>query len=187
MGSFRFFCRPLLTGKRRILRLCFFNQISNYRSHFTLSRKEVRGSYGRGVVYVFSFPQLRRSLNPSSVKGFIPSLGAVVTTHNWDLCPKGFLCLSYFEVVTLLLNLVPSLLDLNLCLLDLSFGFFSLILKPLSFFQLFLESCHLFPRSSQLISGLTQALPLVLNLPLHALQGRVNAPMGMLFIGQLFL
>ena len=148
MGSFRLFCRPLLTGKRRILRLCFFNQISNCRSHFTLSRREVRGSYGRGVVYIFSLPQLRRSLNPSLVKGFIPSLGTVVTTHSWDLCPKGFLDLNYSEVVTLLLSLVPGLLGLNLCLLGLSSGLFNLIFKPLGFFQLSFEGCHLFLKSN---------------------------------------
>ena len=87
VGSFRFFCRPLLIGKRRILRLCFLSRISNRRSHFALSRKEVWGSYGRGVVYIFSFPQLTRSLNPSSIKGFIPSLGVVDMAHSWKLYP----------------------------------------------------------------------------------------------------
>ena len=55
-------------------------------------------------------------------------------TYNWDLCPKGFLGLNYSKVVTLLLSLVPSLLDLIPCLLGLSFDFFSLILKPLGLF-----------------------------------------------------
>ena len=51
--------------------------------------------------------------------------------YGWDLCTKGFLDLSYFEVVTLLLSFTPSLLGLNPRLLGLSFGFFNLILKPL--------------------------------------------------------
>ena len=107
--------------------------------------------------------------------------------HSWDLCPKGFLGLNYHEVVTLLLSLIPSLLGLNLCLLGLNFGSFNLILKPLGFLQLFLEGCHLFLRSIQLISSLAQALSLVLGLPLCAFQGRVSTPTGMLLIGQLFL
>ena len=37
----RLFCRPLLTGKRRILGLHFFGRISNRKSHFTLSGREV--------------------------------------------------------------------------------------------------------------------------------------------------
>ena len=86
-----------------------------------------------------------------------------------------------------MLSLVPSLLDLNLCLFGLSFGFFNLILKSLGFFQLFLENCHLFLRSIQLISGLAQVLPLVLGLPLCTLQGQVSTLVGMLLIGQLFL
>ena len=116
-----------------------------------------------------SFPQLRRSLNFSSVKGFVPSLGTVNTAYSWDLCPKGFLGLNYSEVITLLLSLVPSLLSLNPRLLSLSFGFFSLILKPLGLIQLFPKGCHLFLRSLQLISGPPQALPLILGLPLRAL------------------
>ena len=165
----RLFCRPLLTGKRRILGLHFFGRISNRKSHFTLSGREVWGSYGKRVVNIVNFPQLRRSLNLSSVKGFIPSLGAVNAAYNWDLYPKGFLGLSYPEVVTFLLSLIPSLLGLNPRLLDLSFGFFSLILKPLGLLQLFHEGCHLILRSLQLISGLAQALPLILGLPLRTL------------------
>ena len=140
LGSTEFFCWPLLNGKRRILRLCFFNWISNCRSHFILSRRKVRGSYGGRVEYIFRFPQLRRSLNPISVKGFIPSLGAVNTTHSWDPYPKGFLGLSYSKVVTLLLSLIPNLLGLNPCLFSFSLGLFSLIFKPLGFFQFFLSA-----------------------------------------------
>ena len=87
------------------------------------------------------------------VKGFVPSLGPVNAAYSWDLCPKGFLGLSYSEVVTLLLSLVPSLLGLNPRLLSLNFGFFSMILKPLGLLQLFLKGCYLFLRSLQLISG----------------------------------
>ena len=143
--------------------------------------------YGKRVEYIFRFPQLRRNLNPSSVKGFIPSLGAVNTTHSWDRCPKGFLSLNYSKVVTLLLSLVPSLLGLNLCLLNFSLGFFSPILKPLGFFQLFLERCHLLLGNSQLISCLVQTLPLVLGLPLCAIQGQFSTTASMLLLGQLFL
>ena len=103
------------------------------------------------------------------VKGFVPSLGTVNTTYSWDLCPKGFLSLSYPEVVTLLLSLIPGLLGLNPRLLGLRFGFFNLILKPLGLPQLFPEGCHLILRSLQLISGLAQVLPLILGLPLCAL------------------
>ena len=89
--------------------------------------------------------------------------------YGWDLCTKGFLDLSYFEVVTLLLSFAPSLLGLNPRLLGLSFGFFNLILKPLGLLQLFPKGYHLFLRSLQLINGLVQAFSLILGLPLCAL------------------
>ena len=117
-----------------------------------------------GEIDVFWPSQLKRSLNPSSVESFLPSLSTVGTTYGRDLCSKGILGLSYTDVVAMLFRLFP-------CLLDLYFCFLCLIFELLGFFQLFLKSCHLFPGSSQLISGLVQALPLVLSLPLHAFQG----------------
>ena len=85
-------------------------------------------------------------------------------TYGRDLCPKGILGLGYTDVVAMLFSLFP-------CLLGLYFCFLCLIFELLGFFQLFLKSCHLFPGSSQLISGLAQAFPLVLGLPLRTLQG----------------
>ena len=58
--------------------------------------------------------------------------------------------------------------------------------EPLGFFQLFPKGCHLFHGSSQLIIGLTQALPLILDLSLCALQSRVSTFTGMFLISQLF-
>ena len=131
---FRAFCLFLLIGRKRIQRLHFFNWLSNCKGCFTLSGWKVRGSNGWWVVDIFWFRQLRRSLNPNSVEGFIPSLSAIDTTHSWDLCLKGFLGLNHPEVVTLLLSLIPSLFGLHFCLLNLIFQPLSLLLKLLGFF-----------------------------------------------------
>ena len=69
----------------------------------------------------------------------------------------------------MLFNLVPRLLGLYFCLLGLSFQFFSLILEFLGFFQFLPEGCYLLLRRSQLVIGLTKALPLILDLSLSAL------------------
>ena len=65
LGSTRFFWWPLLTGKMRILRLHFFNWISNCRSHFSLSIREARGSNGRGVKYISSFLNSKEASTPA--------------------------------------------------------------------------------------------------------------------------
>ena len=79
-----------------------------------------------------------------------------------DLCPEAILDLGYADVVTMLFIIVPSLLGL-------SSQFFSLILELLGFFQFLPEGCYLLLGRSQLIIGLTQALPLILGLSLSAL------------------
>ena len=158
------------------MRLCFLDRVSNCRGHLTLSGRKVRGSYGWWEVDVFWPSQLKRSLNLSSVESFLPSLSTIDSTYDWDLCPEGILGLCYADIVTMLFNLVPRLLGLYFCLLGLSFYFFGLIFEPLGFFQLLPKGCHLFPRSSQLIIGLTLVLPLILGLSLCALQSRVSTP-----------
>ena len=121
---------------------------------------------------------LRRSLNPSSVESFFPSLSIVGSAYGRDLCPEGILGLSYANVIAMLFSLIPCLLDLYFCLFYLGFCFLSLIFESLGFFQLFSKDCHLFPRSSQLIIGLTQAFSLILGLSLCTLQSRVSTFSG---------
>ena len=86
----------------------------------------------------------------------------------------------------MLFGLVPFLLNLGLCLLCLSFCFLDLIFEPLGFFQLLPKGCQLLLRSSQLVIGLTQELPLILGLSLCTLQSRVSTLTGMFLISQLF-
>ena len=87
-------------------------------------------------------PQLGRSINPSSIEGFFPSLSAIGTAYGRDLCPKGILGLSHVDVVPMLLgffflhlSLGFSLFcfSLGFSLFCFSLGFFSLISEPLSF------------------------------------------------------
>ena len=80
----------------------------------------------------FRFPQLRRSFNPSLIESFLPALSAISPAHCGDLCLKSILGLSYANVVAVLLSLISFLLDFNLVLLSLHFGFSSLILKFIS-------------------------------------------------------
>ena len=108
-------------------------------------------------------------------------------TYGRDLCQEGVLGLNYADVVAMLFSLFSHLLGLYSRFLHLGLCFFGLILKPLGFFQFFLERCQLFPGGSQLISGLAQAFPLVLGLPLHAIQGQVSTTASILLLGQLFL
>ena len=114
----------MLTGGRGILRPSLLRGDSNCKGHFTLSGRKVRGPYGWWVENVFWHPQLRRNLNPSSVKGFTLGLSTVASTHGKDLCPKGILSLDYLDIVTMLLSLVLCLLGLNFSLL----GFVSRLL-----------------------------------------------------------
>jgi len=85
----------------------------------------------------------------------------------------------------MLFSLFLSLLGLYICLLDLSFGFFNLIFKLLGFIQFLPKGSHLFPRSSQLIISIAQALPLILSLSLHALQSRISTPPDFFLLNQL--
>ena len=61
------------------------------------------------------------------IEGFALSLSAISSTYGRDLCPKGFLGLGYFDVVTMLLSLVPSHFNLLFILLGLLLGFFNLL------------------------------------------------------------
>ena len=89
LGSTGLFGWFLLARRRRVLKWYFWIWISSYGSHFGLSGRRDRDSDCRRIEHILCLPQLRWSLNPSSVKGFIPSLGAVYAAHHWDLCPKG--------------------------------------------------------------------------------------------------
>ena len=119
------------------------------------------------------------------VESFLPSLSTVGSTYGRDLCPEGILGFGYADVVTMLFSLVPSLLGLYFCILSLIFQFFSLILELLGFFQFLLEGCYLLLGRSQLVIGLTKALPLILGLSLSALQSRVSTLLGFFLLGQL--
>ena len=168
------------------MRLCFLDRVSNYRGHLILIRRKVRGSYGWREVDVFWPSQLRRSLNPDSVKSFLPSLSTVGLIYGKNLCLEGILGLGYTDIVTMLFSLIPSPLGLYFCLLGLSSQFFSLILELLGFFQFLPENYYLLLGRSQLVIGLTKALPLILVLSLSALQSQVSTPPGLLLLGQLF-
>ena len=81
-------------------------------------------------------------------------MSTVGSTYGRDLYPEGILGLGYANVITMLFNLVPSLLGLYFCLLDLSSQFFSLILELLGFFQFLFEGYYLLLGRSQLIIDL---------------------------------
>ena len=103
------------------------------------------------VENVFWLPQLRKCLNLSSVKGLIPSLSTVGTTHSRDLYPKGVFGLGYLDVIAVLLNLVSSLVSLYFCLIGLVSRLLGLALQLQGLFQLLLKGPHLLLRRSQLL------------------------------------
>ena len=137
--SFRLFGLLLLTGIRRILNLGFLSWLNNCRSHFLFVGRKAWGSYGWKEKDIFLSFQLRRSLNPSSVEGFFPSLRIVGWAYDGDLCPESILSLSYADVVAMLFGLVSFLFGLGLQLLCLSFCFLGLIFEPLGFTNCFLS------------------------------------------------
>ena len=139
-------------------------------------------------------PQLGRSINPSSIKGFFLGLSPVSSTYSRDLYLEGLFSLNFADVVAMLLGLIffflgisPCLLRLSPCLLRLIPCLFSLVSKFLSLLQLFLESCQLLLGSSQLVSGLTRQLSLAFSLSLCTLQGRVYTFPSVLLVSQSFL
>ena len=107
-------------------------------------------------------------------------------TYGGDLSSEGILILDHADVVTMLFNLVPSLLGLYLSLLGLSSQLLSMTFELLGFFQFFLKGCHLLLGRSQLIFGLTHKLPLLLSLPFSTLQGRISTLFDLFLLGQLF-
>ena len=175
-----------MTGRKRIPSLGFLDRVNNNRGRLPLVGRKVRGSYGWREIDIFWPPQLRRSLSPSSVESFFPSLSIIGSAYDRDLCSEGILGLGYADVVAMLFSLIPCLLGLYFCLLRLNFCLYGRIFEPLGFFQLLFKGCHLFPGSSQLIIGLMQALPLILGLSLCTLQSRVSTLTGMFLISQLF-
>ena len=148
MWSFRFFGLLLLTRRRRILNLGFLGWLDNCGNYFLLIGSKAWSLYGWREEDIFRPSQFRRSLNPSSVKGFFSSLSAVGSAYGGDLCPEGILGLSHADIIDMLLGL------LSFCLLRLSFGFFRLIFELLGFLQLFLKGCQLLIGSNQLVGGL---------------------------------
>ena len=122
LWSFRVFGLLLLTGRRRILKLGFLDQLGNCGNYFLLIGSKAWSSYGWREEDVFRPSQLGRSLNPSSVEGFFPSLSAVGSAYGGDLCPKGILGLSYVDVIAMLFGLILFFLDLGFCLLALAFA-----------------------------------------------------------------
>ena len=60
-----------------------FGWLRNWRSCLFL----IWNLKGRRKDDVLKLPQLGRSINPSSIEGFFPSLSAVGTTYGEDLCP----------------------------------------------------------------------------------------------------
>ena len=111
--------------------------------------------YSLWVEDVFWLPQLRRGLNPNSVEGLVPSLSAVGTTHNRDLCPKGVLSLGYPDIIVILLSLILSLLGLHFCLIGLVPRLLSLAFQLLGLFQLLPKGRYLLFRGSQLLFSIT--------------------------------
>ena len=59
---------------------------------------------GCRVEYVLRFPQIRRSIHPSSLQGLFPNLGAVKPAYSGNLGFKGDLGVSYPRIVTLILG-----------------------------------------------------------------------------------
>ena len=144
-------------------------------------------SYGWREKYIFRPSQLGRSLNPSSVEGFFPSLSAVGLTYDGDLCPEGIFGLSHANVVAMLLGLILYSLNLGFCLLSLSLCFFYLVFELLSFLQLFPQSCQLLLGISQLVIGLACQLSLVFILSLCTLQSRICTFSSVFLVSQFFL
>ena len=134
---------------------------------------------------ILRLPQLGRSINSSSIEGFLPSLSAVGATYGGDLCPEGILGLSYTDVVAMLLSLISFFLSFGLVLLSLHSGFFSLISELFSLLQLLLLGNQLFLGSSQLLFSLICQLLLALGLLLSILQGCVCALPSLLLSDQL--
>ena len=132
-------------------------------------------------------PQLGRSINPSSIKGFFLGLSPVSSTYSRDLYPEGLFSLNFADVVAMLLGLIFFFLGISPCLLRLIPCLFSLVSKFLSLLQLFLESCQLLLGSSQLVSGLMRQLSLAFSLSLCTLQGRVYTFPSVLLVSQSFL
>ena len=102
-----------------------FDWLGSKRGYLFLARD----LQGKRKDNVFRLPQLRRSFNPSSVKGFFPSLSTVSTAHGGDLCSKSILGLSYVDVVAVLLSLISLLFSFGFVFLSLHSRFFNLILK----------------------------------------------------------
>ena len=165
----------------------FLGWLDNCGNYFLLIGSKAWSLYGWREEDIFRPSQFRRSLNPSSVKGFFSSLSAVGSAYGGDLCPEGILGLNYADVVVMLFGLILFFLGLGSCLLRLSLCFPRLVFEPLGFFQLFPKGCQLLLGSSQLVIGLAHELPLVLGLSLCTLQSRVNTFLSMLLVGQLFL
>ena len=112
-------------------------------------------------------------------------MSTVGLIYGRDLCPESILNLGYTDIVTMLFSLVPSLLSLYFCLLGLSSQLLSMIFELLGFFQLLFKSGYFLFGRGQLILGLTQKLPLLLGLPLSALQGRISTLSGLFLLSQL--
>ena len=60
-----------------------FDWLGNRRSCLFL----IRNLQGKRKDDVLRLPQHRRSINPSLIEGFFPSLNAVGAAHGGDLCP----------------------------------------------------------------------------------------------------
>ena len=73
----------LLISGGRMLRLGLFGWQGNKRSCLFL----IRNLQGKRKDDVLRLPQLRRSINPSLIEGFFPSLSAVGIAHGGDFCP----------------------------------------------------------------------------------------------------
>ena len=97
--------------------------------------------YGWREEDIFQPSQLGRSLNPSSVEGFFPSLSTVGSAYGGDLYLEGILGLNYTDIVAMLFGLILLFLGLNFCLIRLNLRFLCLVFEPLSFLQLFPKGC----------------------------------------------
>ena len=111
----------------------FLGWLGNCGNYFLLIGSKAWSSYGWREEDVFWPSQLERSLNPSSVEGFFPSLSVVGLAYGEDLCPEGILGLSYTDVVAMLFGLILFFLGLGFCLFRLSLCFLRLVSKPLNF------------------------------------------------------
>ena len=77
-------------------------------------------------------------------------MSTVGTTHSRDLYPKGVFSLGYLDVIAVLLNLVPSLVGLYFCLVDLVSRLLGLAFQLQGLFQLLLKGRRLLLRRSSL-------------------------------------